>query len=110
MYLGRIVELGPVDTVFADPRHPYTRLLLSAVPVPRPHARQAVIRLGGDPPSPLNPPPGCHFHTRCPLATERCRSEPPELQSRGDGRFSACHHAERVPEMARNAPAAPVHA
>ena len=73
MYLGRIVETAPTDELFAQPRHPYTQALLSAIPVPRPRARRERTILPGDVPSPINPPPGCHLHLRCPHAIERCR-------------------------------------
>jgi oligopeptide/dipeptide ABC transporter ATP-binding protein len=85
MYLGRVVETGPAATVFATPRHPYTRALLSAVPVPDPAARGREPAIGGDVPSPLAPPPGCAFHTRCPHAEARCRAETPPLAPSGEG-------------------------
>jgi oligopeptide transport system ATP-binding protein len=85
MYLGRFVETGPAATVFATPRHPYTRALLSAVPVPDPAARGREPAIGGDVPSPLAPPPGCAFHTRCPHAEARCRAETPPLAPSGEG-------------------------
>ncbi|MZD06907.1 peptide ABC transporter ATP-binding protein, partial [Streptomyces sp. SID5785] len=93
MYLGRIVELAPAVELFADPKHPYTQALLSAAPVPDPQEQRERSRivLGGDLPSPLDPPPGCHFHTRCPLATERCRTEAPMLRVLPDGREVSCH-------------------
>ena len=110
MYLGRIVEIGPKDAVFANPRHPYTRVLLSAIPRPDPHrklARSAVSgeAAGGDVPSPANIPPGCRFHTRCPFAIDRCRTEDPALHAPAlhnmePGHFSACHLAEDLPPMA----------
>ena len=90
MYLGRIVEIGPREVVFAEPRHPYTEALLSAVPKPDPGAARRRIVLAGDIPSPRNPPPGCRFHTRCPYAFDRCRSEEPELRGGASHRF-ACH-------------------
>jgi oligopeptide/dipeptide ABC transporter ATP-binding protein len=92
MYLGRFVETGPAATVFATPRHPYTRALLSAVPVPDPAARGREPAIGGDVPSPLAPPPGCAFHTRCPHAEARCRAETPPLapSGAGDGVALAC--------------------
>jgi peptide/nickel transport system ATP-binding protein len=91
MYLGRIVELGPKRNVFAAPKHPYTEALLSAVPVPEPGAARQRIVLKGDVPSPVNPPKGCRFHTRCPYVFDRCRTEEPELQLIGQGHFTACH-------------------
>ncbi|MDZ7753056.1 MAG: ABC transporter ATP-binding protein [Gammaproteobacteria bacterium] len=91
MYLGRIVEFGPTDRVMAAPAHPYTRALLSAVPVPDPRARREVIRLAGDPPSPHSPPAGCHFHPRCPEAMDVCRTVFPETVERGQGHRVACH-------------------
>jgi peptide/nickel transport system ATP-binding protein len=91
MYLGKIVELGPKRDVFAAPRHPYTKALLSAVPVPEPGASRQRIVLKGDVPSPVNPPRGCRFHTRCPYVFDRCRTEEPQLRLTENGHFSACH-------------------
>ena len=91
MYLGKIVELTDRRTLFAEAHHPYTRALLSAVPVPDPTAKRNRIILKGDVPSPINPPSGCRFHTRCPLAYDRCRFEEPELRSVGTEHLSACH-------------------
>ncbi|MBN8900593.1 MAG: ATP-binding cassette domain-containing protein [Rhodospirillales bacterium] len=93
MYLGKIVELADRRTLFAEPHHPYTRALLSAVPVPDPTAKRQRIILKGDVPSPINPPSGCRFHTRCPFAFDRCRSEEPVLRPVGSarGHTSACH-------------------
>ena len=85
MYLGQMMEVADRDTLFAAPRHPYTEILLSAVPVPNPRIRPQRLLLQGDPPSPANPPPGCRFHTRCPLAQPVCREERPPLTPR-DGR------------------------
>jgi len=91
MYLGRIVELADRRTLFAHSHHPYTRSLLSAVPVPDPLVRRQRIILTGDVPSPINPPSGCRFHTRCPFVFDRCRTEEPELRAVGEGHVSACH-------------------
>jgi peptide/nickel transport system ATP-binding protein len=91
MYLGKIVETAPKRQIFSGPRHPYTRALLSAVPVPMPGAARQRIMLKGDVPRPSDPPSGCRFHTRCPHVFERCRSEEPALQPIGDGQFAACH-------------------
>jgi len=96
MYLGRIVEMGDAGQVFAEPRHPYTRALLSAIPVPAPGARQDRRILQGDVPSPIAPPPGCHLHTRCPHAVDRCRVERPPLDL-GDGHGVACHLWRQLP-------------
>ena len=91
MYLGKIVETAAKRDIFAAPKHPYTKALLSAVPVPEPgRARQRII-LKGDVPSPINPPKGCRFHTRCPYVFDRCRIEEPALRMTGDGHFAACH-------------------
>jgi dipeptide transport system ATP-binding protein len=83
MYLGRPVELGPREEIFARPRHPYTRALLSATPVADPSRQRERVRLEGELPSPINPPPGCAFHPRCPLAFDRCRIDRPELEMKG---------------------------
>ncbi len=91
MYLGRIVELAEKKALFAQPQHPYTEALLSAVPVPDPSFQSKRIILNGDVPSPINPPSGCHFHTRCPIAVARCKSEAPALREVSDQHFAACH-------------------
>ena len=93
MYLGQVVELAPTEELYASPKHPYTRALLAAVPVPDPAAERAraYTPLRGEPPSPANPPPGCAFHTRCPKAIDRCRSEPPVLREAARKRLVACH-------------------
>jgi oligopeptide/dipeptide ABC transporter ATP-binding protein len=101
MYLGRIVESGPTEALLASPRHPYTVALLSAVPEPDPTRRQSRIVLGGDLPSPSDPPSGCPFHTRCfhPARNERCRTELPLLRPVG-ATLAACHYAESTPAAA----------
>lgn len=91
MYLGRIVELAPTKELFSRPSHPYTEALLSAVPVPDPKYQRKQIVLGGDVPSPINRPNGCHFHTRCPYAQERCKVEEPVLEEITLGHSVACH-------------------
>ena len=91
MYLGRIVEVAKKRDLFATPRHPYTEALLSAVPVMDPGATRDRVILKGDVPSPIRPPPGCRFHTRCPYAFDRCRKEEPALVATGDGHLAACH-------------------
>ncbi|MER7398338.1 oligopeptide/dipeptide ABC transporter ATP-binding protein [Streptomyces sp. NPDC000151] len=93
MYLGRIVEEAPTARLFAEPLHPYTQALLSAAPVPDPVAQRTRERivLHGDLPSPLTPPPGCHFHTRCPAAVDRCRTEVPQLRELPGARRVSCH-------------------
>ena len=96
MYLGKIVELTDKRSLFAHPQHPYTEALLSAVPTPDPHAQKKRIILGGDVPSPINPPAGCRFHTRCPYAVERCRAEEPAMKEVRPGHFVACHLREGV--------------
>jgi oligopeptide transport system ATP-binding protein len=99
MYLGKIVELGPAEDVIDRPRHPYTRALVSAIPVPDPEverARQRIV-LQGDPPSPINPPPGCAFHPRCPYAIARCREAVPPLVPCGPSREAACIRLDELP-------------
>ncbi len=102
MYLGRIVEMAGKDATFAAPRHPYTRTLLAAIPRPDPRLKPAAIA-PGDLPSPLAPPAGCHFHTRCPFAIARCRTENPKLAAVGGGKngaaehLVACHRAAELP-------------
>ncbi len=90
MYLGKLVEVGPSEALFSDPLHPYTKSLLGAVPLPKVDGQELVI-LEGTVPSPVNPPSGCRFHTRCPLAQEICRREAPSLREVRPGRWVACH-------------------
>jgi oligopeptide/dipeptide ABC transporter ATP-binding protein len=100
MYLGRIVEYTDKRTLFLRPLHPYTEQLLLAVPVPDPRVKRKKRVLQGDVPSPINPPSGCHFHTRCPYAIDRCRVESPPLREVQPGQFVACHlrcHESRIP-------------
>jgi oligopeptide transport system ATP-binding protein len=91
MYLGRIVELTDKRSLYARPQHPYTQALLAAVPRADPAARQSLVPLKGEIPSPSHPPAGCHFHTRCPHAQDRCRAEPPPLREVAPGHLAACH-------------------
>ncbi|MSP71005.1 MAG: ABC transporter ATP-binding protein [Myxococcales bacterium] len=97
MYLGRIVELAPTEELFSNPRHPYTRALLSAVPVPDPRRRARRMILTGDVPTPINPPSGCHFHTRCPHAEAGCKEVVPELTPTGDSSFARCIRLDDLP-------------
>jgi oligopeptide/dipeptide ABC transporter ATP-binding protein len=103
MYLGEIVELGPTDQVCLEPLHPYTQSLISAVPTPDPrHERtRKRIVLRGDVPSPIDPPSGCRFHTRCPYAQERCRSERPPLAPNHEGQLVACHFWREIQKDGR---------
>lgn len=96
MYVGKIVELAGQDGLYHHPLHPYTQALLSAIPIPDPVAerRRKRIVLTGDIPSPVDPPSGCRFHTRCPVAFERCKVEDPAFKAYGDGHFTACHWVE----------------
>ncbi len=100
MYLGRIVEIADADELFANPRHPYTRALFSAIPVPQPRTHRKRQILEGDVPSPLAPPPGCHLHPRCAYAVERCRVEQPPLIEHDDKHATACHRWRELPAAA----------
>ena len=91
MYLGKLVELAPSESLYAEPLHPYTKALLSAVPVPDPDFQREQIILEGDIPSPSNPPSGCTFHTRCPFKMDICSKVVPALQEVNSGQFVACH-------------------
>lgn len=94
MYLGSMMEFGTKKDIFENPLHPYTKALFSAIPNPNPDVKMNRIVLEGDIPSPANPPSGCKFHTRCPYATERCRTEVPEYKEYENGHFAACHLIE----------------
>ncbi len=112
MYLGKVAEVAPSTTIYEHPLHPYTRALLSAIPIPDPLNKRPRIKLEGDVPSPVNPPPGCNFHTRCPLAEERCKRELPVLRDVGGGHTVACHLVdEKQGELVKDGkvvPAVPV--
>jgi len=110
MYLGRIVELAEAEELYLQPRHPYTRTLIAAIPEPEPQARRLRIAATGDLPSPINPPPGCHFHPRCPFATELCQRESPGLRETaaagGPSHLVACHY-DLIPAAQPSAHGAP---
>ena len=96
MYLGQIVEVAKTKKLFFSPRHPYTKALLSAIPSLDPDAKKTSIKLEGEIPSPMNPPPGCKFHTRCAFAKERCHREEPPLVRKDDDHSVACHYADEL--------------
>jgi peptide/nickel transport system ATP-binding protein len=98
MYVGKIVEMATTEELYANPKHPYTEALLSAVPKPGPRLRKRGrrIMLEGDVPDPANPPSGCHFHPRCPYAQEVCKHDEPPLRDVGGGHLAACHFAETL--------------
>ena len=102
MYLGKIVETGPTDRVFRDPRHPYTQALLQSIPYPDPERPLLGAPLTGEIPSPISPPSGCRFRTRCPVAIDRCATDEPEMTLFGTGHTAACHVARA--ELERSAP------
>lgn len=108
MYLGRIVELAPCEALFAKPIHPYTEALIAAAPVPDPTRVRLEIPVEGEVPSPINPPKGCAFHPRCPLAVERCRIAVPPLAPMADGRFVACHVRAPATNIAAAANSSPI--
>ncbi|WP_193337407.1 ABC transporter ATP-binding protein [Devosia beringensis] len=101
MYLGKIVELAPKASFFSAPHHPYSEALLSAVPASHPNRRRKRILLEGDPPSPIRIPPGCRFHTRCPMAQDICKREEPALATVADNHLAACHFAGAWPILSR---------
>jgi oligopeptide/dipeptide ABC transporter ATP-binding protein len=104
MYLGKIVEVSPAEELYEKPIHPYTEALLSAIPIPDPRENRARTRatVTGEPPNPISPPSGCRFHTRCPHATEVCKTVEPPLTEYAGGHLAACHHPRHVsaPDLA----------
>ena len=96
MYVGKIVEIAPTEALFAEPKHPYTQALLSAVPIPNPEIESRAMPLEGEVADPANTPSGCYFHPRCPFAQEICRTTEPLLRDVGDGHIAACHFAEEL--------------
>jgi peptide/nickel transport system ATP-binding protein len=98
MYLGKLMEISPAEELYSKPIHPYTSALLSAIPIPDPKTNRERDRtvVGGEPPNPIAPPPGCRFHTRCPRATEVCRTVEPQLTEYAGGHLAACHHPQNV--------------
>jgi len=101
MYLGKLMEISPAEELYHKPIHPYTSALLGAIPIPDPKQNRARERMhiGGEPPNPINPPSGCRFHTRCPRATDICRTAEPPLTEYAAGHLAACHHPQNVTEV-----------
>ena len=99
MYLGKVVELSETKELFRHPRHPYSHALLSGIPIPDVEGKSERIVLEGDVPSPLNPPRGCRFHTRCPFVIQRCESDEPQLTDIGGGHQVACHRQADVEKL-----------
>jgi oligopeptide/dipeptide ABC transporter ATP-binding protein len=99
MYLGKVMELSPAAELYSKPIHPYTQALLAAIPIPDPRENRARERqvIAGEPPNPIDPPSGCRFHTRCPLATGVCVEVEPPLAEYPGGHLAACHHPQNVP-------------
>ncbi len=91
MYLGKIVEIGKKEEIFSDPLHPYTISLLSAIPIPNPREKRKRIKLKGEVPSPISPPPGCKFHPRCPYKGDQCSRKEPQLIEVKRDHYAACH-------------------
>ncbi|MBV9839096.1 MAG: ATP-binding cassette domain-containing protein [Solirubrobacterales bacterium] len=114
MYLGKLMEISPAEALYTKPIHPYTSALLAAIPIPDPHENRSRTRplVSGEPPNPIHPPSGCRFHTRCPRATEVCRTVEPQLTEYSGGHLAACHHPQHVSaqeiERATRSPASPL--
>ena len=107
MYLGKLVELADADELYLRPLHPYTQALISVIPVPDPTVRREKIVLQGDIPSPINPPSGCHFRTRCPIAQQLCEEVEPPLELKADGHWAACHFSDKVDAQRARSDGAP---
>jgi len=116
MYLGKLMELSPAEQLYAKPIHPYSSALLAAIPIPDPRENRARVRplVSGEPPNPIDPPPGCRFHPRCPRASDVCRTVEPPLSEYGGGHLAACHHPQHVSAgeiaAATRSPASPLSA
>jgi oligopeptide/dipeptide ABC transporter ATP-binding protein len=107
MYLGKLVEIGPAEALYREPLHPYTVALLASIPSPDPTAERATVAdtIKGEPPSPIDPPSGCRFRTRCPRAQDLCAAQEPPLRQLADGHFAACHFPVTVDAPAQEATA-----